>query len=120
MSPSSPPSSRPLRSATPLPTPLVTTDWLAANLERPDLRLIDASYMLPVWQRDAEAEYRDRHRIRPGISGLAQVKLGYAEGVEATREKTRLDIEYIENASFKLDAKLLCLTALTILKGHGR
>lgn len=65
-------------------------------------------------------EYRDRHRIRPGISGLAQVKLGYAEGVEATREKTRLDIEYIENASFKLDAKLLWLTALTILKGHGR
>lgn len=65
-------------------------------------------------------EYRDRHHIRPGISGLAQVKLGYAEGVEATRQKTLLDLEYIEKAGFALDLKLLWLTALTILKGHGR
>lgn len=65
-------------------------------------------------------EYRDRHHVRPGITGLAQVTQGYAEGVEATREKTRLDIEYIESAGFRLDFKLLWMTALTILRGQGR
>lgn len=65
-------------------------------------------------------EYRDRHRIRPGISGLAQVMLGYAEGVDATREKTRLDLLYIEEAGFRQEARLIWLTILTVLRGHGR
>ena len=65
-------------------------------------------------------EYRDRHRIRPGISGLAQVTLGYAEGVDATRAKTLCDLDYIRDAGFALDAKLLWLTLLTILGGHGK
>ncbi len=65
-------------------------------------------------------EYRDRHRIRPGISGLAQVELGYAEGVEATREKTRLDLIYIEKAGFRMDLVLLWRTALTVVRGLGR
>ncbi|MBV7410636.1 sugar transferase [Maritimibacter sp. DP1N21-5] len=65
-------------------------------------------------------EYRDRHRIRPGISGLAQVDLGYAEGLEATRAKVAADLYYIEHASFAMDARLLWRTALTILRGQGR
>ena len=31
--------------------------------------------------------YRDRHDIRPGITGLSQIRLGYAEGLEATAKK---------------------------------
>jgi thiosulfate/3-mercaptopyruvate sulfurtransferase len=46
----------------PLPSRwLVSTEWLAANIGRPDLVAIDASYYLPAQQRDAAAEYRAAH-----------------------------------------------------------
>jgi thiosulfate/3-mercaptopyruvate sulfurtransferase len=40
---------------------LVSTEWLAANLGAPDLRLVDASWHLPTLKRDAKAEYRAAH-----------------------------------------------------------
>jgi len=61
--------------------------------------------------------YRSRHIIRPGISGLSQIRLGYAVGVEATRNKALIDIFYIENAGFKLDTKIVFGTILTVLRG---
>ena len=30
--------------------------------------------------------YRERHTIRPGITGLSQIRLGYAEGLEAIKK----------------------------------
>ena len=44
-----------------LPTPLVSTSWLADHLEDPDLRILDATYMLSSLNRDAGAEYGDGH-----------------------------------------------------------
>jgi thiosulfate/3-mercaptopyruvate sulfurtransferase len=44
-----------------LPTPLVSTDWLAAHLDDPALRLIDASTYLASAGRDARAEYAAGH-----------------------------------------------------------
>lgn len=43
------------------PKTLVSTDWLAAHLEDPDLRVIDASYYLAEMGRDAKAEYDAGH-----------------------------------------------------------
>jgi len=43
------------------PRTLVSTDWLAARLKMPDLRLLDASWYLPADGRDGRAEYADRH-----------------------------------------------------------
>jgi thiosulfate/3-mercaptopyruvate sulfurtransferase len=40
---------------------LVSTDWLAANLSRPDVVVVDASYYLPAQKRDAAAEHRAAH-----------------------------------------------------------
>ena len=44
-----------------LPTPLVSTAWLADNLGKPGLKLFDASYYLPAEKRDAEAEFAAAH-----------------------------------------------------------
>ncbi|SLN74197.1 UDP-N-acetylgalactosamine-undecaprenyl-phosphate N-acetylgalactosaminephosphotransferase [Roseivivax jejudonensis] len=63
--------------------------------------------------------YRERHAVRPGISGLAQVRLGYANGLEATAAKVRDDLAYIRNAGFWLDTLIFCRTVMTILRGHG-
>lgn len=43
------------------PKTLVSTDWLAAHLRDPDLRVIDASWYLPSMGRDARAEYNAAH-----------------------------------------------------------
>lgn len=41
--------------------PLVSTEWLAATLGAPDLRILDASYHLPGVDRDADAEFEAGH-----------------------------------------------------------
>lgn len=43
------------------PKTLVSTDWLAAHMRDPDLRVLDASYFLPDMGRDARAEYDAVH-----------------------------------------------------------
>ena len=43
------------------PKTLVSTEWLAAHLNDPDLRVIDASWYLPQMGRDARAEYTHAH-----------------------------------------------------------
>ena len=43
------------------PRTLVSTDWLAAHLSDPDLRILDASMYLPGSERDARAEYEAAH-----------------------------------------------------------
>ena len=43
------------------PKTLVSTDWLAAHLKDPDLRILDASWYLPQMERDAKAEYDAGH-----------------------------------------------------------
>lgn len=40
---------------------LVSTDWLAARLGAPDIRIVDASWYLPAANRDAKAEYAAAH-----------------------------------------------------------
>lgn len=44
-----------------LPGPLVSTEWLAAHLGEPDLKVVDATYYLPHLKRDARAEFEQAH-----------------------------------------------------------
>jgi thiosulfate/3-mercaptopyruvate sulfurtransferase len=43
------------------PDALVSTEWLAAHLDAPDVRVVDGSFYLPAQKRDAQAEYQARH-----------------------------------------------------------
>ncbi|MDF1718761.1 MAG: 3-mercaptopyruvate sulfurtransferase [Antarcticimicrobium sp.] len=43
------------------PRTLVSTDWLAAHMKDPDLRILDGSWYLPQLERDARAEYEAAH-----------------------------------------------------------
>lgn len=63
--------------------------------------------------------YRERHVVRPGISGLAQTEVGYAEGIEATRLKVRADLYYINNASLRLEFWIVWRTLRVIAKRGG-
>jgi lipopolysaccharide/colanic/teichoic acid biosynthesis glycosyltransferase len=64
--------------------------------------------------------YRDRYHVRPGITGLAQVRLGYVEGTASTAETARFDIEYVANASVCLDAVIAIRTFAVVFRLSGR
>ncbi|MGH1355070.1 MAG: sugar transferase [Thalassovita sp.] len=63
--------------------------------------------------------YRERHMVRPGISGLAQTEVGYVEGLEATRNKVKADLYYITHAGFTLEAWVFWRTLLTVFGRAG-
>lgn len=63
--------------------------------------------------------YRQRHVVLPGITGLAQVNGGYAEGVDATMAKTQLDLLYIRSAGVGMEAYVLSRTVLVVCTGFG-
>lgn len=64
--------------------------------------------------------YRFRHAVKPGITGLAQVKYRYGETVEDAKWKHRYDIFYIKHQNLKLDIKVIILTFKTVLFGMGQ
>lgn len=58
--------------------------------------------------------YRARFVAKPGISGLAQVRLGYVEGESETRRKARMDRYYIDNMGYKLEAWIFVKTLIVV------
>lgn len=68
---------------------------------------------------EALDDYKKRHAVTPGISGLAQVQVGYAEDMDVVKEKVKADLEYIENASFALDLRLVWETIRTVVSCRG-
>jgi putative colanic acid biosynthesis UDP-glucose lipid carrier transferase len=63
--------------------------------------------------------YMDRHTVKPGITGWAQVTglRGETKELSQMENRVKADIWYIQNWSFLLDMKILMRTALTILLG---
>ena len=64
--------------------------------------------------------YQERYLIRPGITGLSQVRLGYAEGIEATAKKVTIDNYYIQNVGYIIEFKIIISTILAIIRGMGK
>ena len=65
------------------------------------------------------AYYPVRSSVRPGVTGWAQVRYGYANDLEEETEKMRYDLYYIKNWSLWLDTQILFRTVLIMLVGQG-
>ncbi|MFO7447587.1 MAG: sugar transferase [Ignavibacteriaceae bacterium] len=63
--------------------------------------------------------YKRRLKVRPGITGWAQVKHKYDETIEDVKVKLRYDLFYIENMSLRMDFKILLRTIFVVLFGKG-
>ena len=93
------------------------------NVLKGDMSLVGPRPERPHFVDQFSAEvplYSRRHRVRPGITGWAQVKWKYDASMDDVREKTKYDLFYIENASMSMDAKILINTIMTVVKGRGQ
>jgi len=63
--------------------------------------------------------YSDRFRVRPGITGLAQVRGGYADSSRAVQRKARFDRFYVRKSRIKLDLHIIWCTFGVVLTGFG-
>jgi exopolysaccharide biosynthesis polyprenyl glycosylphosphotransferase len=68
---------------------------------------------------DEIAYYGLRNTVRPGVTGWAQVRYGYANNLEEETEKMRYDLFYIKNRSVWLDVRILFETVGIIVFGQG-
>lgn len=64
--------------------------------------------------------YSRRYRVKPGITGWAQVTWHYDQDLEDVRQKVKYDLFYIANMSLRMDLKILFLTIRTALLGKGQ
>jgi putative colanic acid biosynthesis UDP-glucose lipid carrier transferase len=67
-------------------------------------------------------KYMVRHYVKPGITGLAQVKgfRGEIETEEDMVNRIKLDVFYIENWSMVLDVKIIAQTLINIFNGEEK
>ncbi len=63
--------------------------------------------------------YRDRFRVKPGITGLAQVRTGYADTTRAMQRKARLDRFYVHRSQIGLDLRIMRETVRVMCTGFG-
>jgi len=70
--------------------------------------------------REVIPYYDERHSVRPGITGWAQVKFPYGSTLEDAEEKLEYDLFYVKHMSLLLDAAIVLETAKVMLLGRGR
>jgi sugar transferase (PEP-CTERM system associated) len=63
--------------------------------------------------------YGQRHTVRPGLTGWAQVCYTYGASVEDALQKLQYDLYYIKNRSLAFDLFILAKTVKTVLMGKG-
>ncbi len=76
--------------------------------ERPEF-LAELSQSVPYWTR--------RHLIKPGLTGWAQVRQGYAAGAGETATKLSYDLWYLRHRSLTVDLAILLRTLVVVLRG---
>jgi len=91
------------------------------NVIRGEMSLIGPRPERPVFINQLEQRipyYSERHLVKPGLTGWAQVRYHYGASLEDAREKHQYDLYYIKNQSPMLDALILLETARIVLFGR--
>lgn len=85
------------------------------NVLKGDMSLVGPRPLLIRYLPYYTDEERRRHQVRPGITGLAQV---IGRNHLAWDQRLAIDVEYVEESSFRLDMKIIALTILKVLKSE--
>ncbi len=92
------------------------------NVLRGDMNIVGPRPEQPailVSLREQIQGYQRRQRVRPGITGWAQIHQGYDLSVEDVRRKLAYDLDYIRSQSALEDLKIILRTLPVVLLGRG-
>ena len=92
------------------------------NVLKGEMSLIGPRPERPVFVESLSRDiplYTRRLKVRPGVTGWAQVKHKYDETVDDVRKKVQYDLYYIENMSLRMDFKIILNTLSHMLLGKG-
>jgi sugar transferase (PEP-CTERM system associated) len=92
------------------------------NTLKGDMSIVGPRPERPEFVRDLSQKipyYRQRHCVRPGITGWAQINFKYGETLEDTMRKLEYDLYYIKNMSLSLDTYIIFHTVKTMLLSRG-
>jgi lipopolysaccharide/colanic/teichoic acid biosynthesis glycosyltransferase len=92
------------------------------NVLRGDMNVVGPRPEQPaifVYLREQIEGYQRRQRVRPGITGWAQVNQAYDRSVDDVRRKVTLDLQYIRRQSALEDLKIMLRTPAVMLLGRG-
>jgi sugar transferase (PEP-CTERM system associated) len=90
------------------------------NVIRGDMSFIGPRPERPIFVKQLERDvpyYSQRHLVKPGLTGWAQVRYPYGASAKAAVEKLQYDLYYIKNQSLMLDIIILFETARIVLFG---
>jgi lipopolysaccharide/colanic/teichoic acid biosynthesis glycosyltransferase len=88
------------------------------NVIRGDMNVVGPRPERPsifVRLREQIDRYPVRQRVRPGITGWAQINRSYDTDVDGVKEKLRLDLDYLERQSFLTDLTIMLRTVPVVL-----
>ncbi|HEB9309261.1 TPA: undecaprenyl phosphate N,N'-diacetylbacillosamine 1-phosphate transferase [Campylobacter coli] len=86
------------------------------NVLKGDMSFVGPRPLLVEYLPLYNEEQKLRHKVRPGITGWAQVN---GRNAISWQKKFELDVYYVKNISFLFDLKIMFLTALKVLKRSG-
>ena len=86
------------------------------NVLKGDMSFIGPRPLLVKYLPRYNEEQRKRHLVKPGITGLAQVK---GRNALSWKKKFKYDVFYVNHLSFKLDLYIICATVLKVIKREG-
>ena len=86
------------------------------NILKGDMAIVGPRPLLVKYLTRYNETQARRHEVRPGLTGLAQVN---GRNAISWEEKFNYDVEYVDNVSFLLDFKIICKTALKVIKRDG-
>jgi sugar transferase (PEP-CTERM system associated) len=92
------------------------------NVLRGDMSFVGPRPERPVFVEQLSAQipfYSERHRVKPGITGWAQISYSYGASEEDAVHKLQYDLYYVKNYSLFLDLLILLQTAEVVLWGRG-
>ena len=86
------------------------------NVLKGDLSIVGPRPLLPEYLPLYTARQARRHEVRPGVTGLAQVK---GRNAMPWAERLAWDVRYVETRSFALDCRIVLDTFKVVLKREG-